>query len=319
MLAVEEWAQKHNPVIAFFAISHALFAREKCKALRNVKERSIYAHKFPLPELTPWFAMYHSRKPVLAYKRLISNTSDFSNELMSLFVEFRKFEKALKRNPDKFNLNVTPQELKEAFAYWQELCSKIFEEIREDISGTPLNTEIQDKFDNALVKDELSLSFYFLVYSPCHLFYGISSTVLYRNALNRDIDAIEKLLKLDPLIIHDPEIGFQIQSIRLYGKTNDYERILAAITKQPKINYKMITDERRSIKSDHGAQIYILAKTLRYPLQVPQIRGLFDALARDYEGTLDDTDIKKPEGFDKTIKTKAATWQKIHQASEKQK
>ena len=68
-------------------------------------------------------------------------------------------------------------------------------------------------------------------------------------------------------------------------------------------------DQRRSIKSDFGASIYVLANGLNEPLKIPQIRDLYDKLARDFEGTLLDTDITSPEGFDKTIKTKAAELQ----------
>jgi gas vesicle protein len=318
MLKVEKWAQGKNPVIAYFAINHALLARDKSEALRHIKERRLYGHQFPLPDFPSWFALYRSRKPIFAYKRLISNTTDFTKKQMNLFSELRKLAKELKNAANRV-ITFTPQEIEESQKYWQEMCSNTFEEIKDDIAEIPFNLEMQEKIRKALLIDELSLGFYFLVYTPCYLFYEMSPTALYRNALNGDISAIEKLLKVDPLILHDPAIGFRIQSVRLYGKTNEYLSILDAITKQPKINYKMLSDERKSIKSDHGAQIYVLAKALKQPLEMPQIRGLYDDLATDYEGTLTDTDIKKPEGFDKTVKTKAVTWQKHLQDLEKLK
>lgn len=319
-LNVENWAQGQNPMIAFFAINHALIAREKCEALRHIKERRIYNHQFPLPDLPSWFAMYRSRKPLLAYKRLISDDSDFTTEQIALFSDLRKFQKTLKHDPNMLKDKiVTPQDIEEGLRYWQDMCSKTLDEIKENITDTSLDPENLDKFRKALIKDELSLGFYFLVYAPCQLFYGMSTAALYHKALNRDISAIENLLKLDPLLLHDSAIGYQIQSVRLYGKINDYDLILDAITKQPRINYKQLADERRSIKSDHGAQIYVLSKASKAPLEVPQIRGLYDALAADYEGTLVDTDIKSPESFDKTIRTKASIWQKQLQQSEKLK
>jgi len=178
---------------------------------------------------------------------------------------------------------------------------------------------MQLKFDTALARDELSLGFYFLVYAPCLQFYAVPPSNLYGKALNRDISAIEQLLKLDPLVLHDPVIGFQIQSVRLNGKANDYDRILAAISKSPAISYKEMKNERKTIKSDQGALIYVLAKASKAPLKVPQIRDLYDALAQDFDGTLQDTDITSPEGFDKTIKTKAAACQKMCQRLEKLK
>ncbi len=85
ILNVEKWAQSKNPVITYFAISLAQVAREKSEALRHIKERKLYGHQFPLPYLPSWFAMYNSRKPVYAYKRLIVNTSDLANEQINLF------------------------------------------------------------------------------------------------------------------------------------------------------------------------------------------------------------------------------------------
>jgi len=319
MLAVEKWAMGRNPAFAFLAINHALMARTQCEALQHIKERRIFGHKFPLPDLPSWFAMYRSRKPLLAYKRLISHSSDFTDEQIDLFSEFRKLDKALKNNP-KMVINIpTPEEIETSLAMWKGFCSKTFTEIEEEIAKIQFDSEMQKKFDNSLARHELPLGFYFLVYAPCLLFYGAPPSDLYRKALKHDLSAIEQLLKLDPLTLHDPAIGFQIQSIRLNGKANDYDRILAAISKSPVISYQDMKTERKTIKSDQGALIYVLAMAFKNNLKVPHIRGLYDALAADFEGTLQDTDITSPEGFDKTIKTKAAAWHKLHQQPEKQK
>jgi len=320
MLNVEKWAQNKNPLIAFFAISLALIAREKSEALRCIKERKLYGYQFPLPDLPSWFAMYQSRKPVYAYKRLIANTSGLADEQIRLFSGLRKINKYLKQRPElPTEVTFTQEKLQESHKYWQDLCALLIEDVKEDIAQTSLSPEINDKVRNALVNDELPLGFYFLVHAPCILFYETTPASLYRKALNRDVAAIENLLKLDPLILHDPAIGFQIQSVRLYGKANEYEGIIDAITKQPRINYKKLKDERRSIKSDYGAQVYALSKALNSPLLVPEIRGLYDALAHDFDGSLVDTDIGSPESFDKTIRTKATSWQERHQLTEKQK
>lgn len=87
-LKIEEWAKDKNPVIAYYAINNALIARQKCEALRHIKERRVYNHHFPLPDLPSWHSMYQSRKPIYAYKRLISNTSDYSTVNMDMFKAF---------------------------------------------------------------------------------------------------------------------------------------------------------------------------------------------------------------------------------------
>lgn len=172
MLAVEKWAQGKNPVIAFFAINLAVLARMQCEALRHIKERSVFGYQFPLPDLPSWFALYHSRKPLFAYKRLISHSSEFVDELINLNIEFRKAEKYLKNNPD-FVLNLSRQDLETALATWRDLCAKTFAEIKDDISNTKLNPELKEKLKTALIRDELTIGFYFLVYAPCLLLYGV--------------------------------------------------------------------------------------------------------------------------------------------------
>lgn len=320
MLKTEKWAQHINPVVAYLAINHAMIAREKSAALRTIRERCIYGYQFPLPDLKSWFSMYQSRLPLFAYKNFISISPEKqTTSKLFLMRAFRWVERQVKQNPDKFKkLERTPEEREKSLQLWRNFCSETYDEIMEEIADTTFDPETREKIVNSLQTDELPLGFYFLVYAPCQLFYGKSPSILYRNSLTGDLTAIENLLKLDPLILHDSSIGYQIQSVRLNGKINDYERLIAAVSKRPNINYKQLSDERKSIKSDHAAQIYVLSKAMNEPLEVPQIRELYDALAQDLDRTLIDTDIKKPEGFDKTIRTKAATWQKQLQHSEKQ-
>ena len=316
MLGVEKWAQGKNPAIAYLAITHALSARTHCDALQHIKERRIHDYQFPLPDLASWFALYRSNKPLLVYKRLLSQFPAL-DEQIDLLGGFRTAEKAFANDPNLV-INVPSQDLQEGWEMWQGMCAKTYEEIKEQIAKHE-PAETQNIFKDALLRDQLILGFYFLVYFPCLRFYEVTPANLYEKAITGDLSAIELLLKLDPLLLHDPAIGFQIQTLRLSGKTNNYELVLGAVLKNPMINYKSMKKERRSIKSDYGAQIYVLAKAFKNPLEAPQIRGLFDALSEDLDGTYQDDDITSNEGFDKTIKTKAAVWQKKFQKPEKQK
>jgi hypothetical protein len=314
MLAVEKWAKGRNPLIAYFAINFALMAREQSEALRQIKRRRLYSHEFPLPDFPSWFAMYRSLKPLLAHKRFISDVSDYTDDQKGLLSALRKLDKLLKHNSTEIsNLIPTPKQVEHSWKYWREMCTKTFTEIKDDIANSQFQIEIQDKLEKDLVRDELALGFYFLVHAPCQLLYKTTPSKLYEKALGGDISAIEKLIRLDPLTIHDPAIGYQIQSVRLHGKSNDYEQIISAISKTPGIKYRDMKDERKSIKSEYGALIYLIAKNSKDPLKVPQIRDLFDKFAQDFEGSRQDNDVTSPEGFDKTIKTKAAEWQDLLQ------
>jgi len=307
MLKVEIWAKDKNPVFAFMAIAYATIARDRCDMIGNIKERRINSHTFPLPDFPSWFAMYRSRRPLLAYKRLATSISQLTEQMIFALGGFRKVNKLIEQDPEQFVemlRTFTPEMLKEGNEDWQKMCSDLFADMKEDISGERASPEQQEIFDIALVKDELPLSFYFLVYAPCILFHETSPNALYRKASQGDKDAIEKLLRIDPLILHDPAIGFQIQKVRLHGKTNEYELLIQSIPKKPGINYKDIAAERKSVKIDFGAQLYVLAQALKLPIKVTDIRRLYDDLAFDYSGELIVKDIKSPAGFDKSIKKK---------------
>jgi hypothetical protein len=318
MLAVEKWAQDKNPVIAFFAINLALMARLQCDALRHIKDRSIFGYHFPLPDLSSWFALYPSRRPLFAYKRLISHSSEFVDQQINVMSEIKKLEKALKKDPHMI-IKYSDEEIATSLAMWRDMCSKTYDEIQDEISKSRMHPKMYQDFEGTIQKYELTLSFYYLVYVPCLLIHGTSPSKLYQKALSGEVNAIEKLLNIDPLILHNPDIGYQMQSIRLKGKANYYDRLLTAISKSPTVSYKDMRKQRKIIKTDHGASIYILAKGARKPLQMPQIRMLYDALAKDFEGIIQDTDITSTEGFDKTVKAKAAVRQKQNQKLEKQK
>lgn len=321
MNQIEKWASRHPPGIACFALWLAMTAREQCKALQRIKERQLYDHKFPLPDLPKWFAFYRSSKTVLrAYTRFLTCGNNKSNiEDIAILQFFREFQKLIKKAPDgKLYLTVTPEELKEGVEFWMEQLESILAEIREEIAGILASPEEKKVIRDQFEKDELPLGFYFLVYAPSKLFYNITPQTLYKRALNNDMDALEKLLKLDPLIIHDHAIGQVFQATRLYGKRNVYEKLHAAINKYPCTAHSNLRAARKSVKSLYGGHLACLAKVYNYKFPAAEIRYLYDALARSF-GENQDQDIGSPEGFDKTVKTKMLQWQKQYQETENKK
>lgn len=319
MLAIEKWVQRKDPTVAFFALQLAMVAREQCEALLAIKERRVYGHKFTLPDLPSWFSLYlKPRKVLRAYARFISLSEDTDKENYLLL---RKLHKQHLKNITKAGLeiNSTPVVSNEPKKDVPNPALWVVESIKHQISATTIDPEQKEKIFKIMTDDDLPLGFYLLVYLPCHLFYQMSSTELYRKALDRDVTALENLLKLDPLMINDPAIGYQIQTLRLQGKQNDYEKVIGAVMKMPTTSYSDISKARMSVKSDYGALIAAIAEALHKPLKMPEIRRLYDALAKDFEGTEIDPDIKNPESFDKTIKTKMIEWQNKFQLSEKQK
>jgi len=320
MLNVEEWARTKNPVFAYHVISIAIAARDRCEALHHIKVRRVYGQEFKLPDFPSWFALYRSPlKAIRAYTRLFSFASDSEKEDIAIYSGFRYLNKASAKSPNELkSITITQEKIKATIDHWQEKLTNLFGEINKEIAGNPVDPEVKKTFQAQMAKDELLLGFYFLVYAPSLLFYEVPPQSLYKRALKGDLDALEMLLKLDPLLLHDHAIGYQIQSVRLYGKRNAYEKLLQSINKYPTTSHSNIRAARKSVKSHYGGLIAIMAKVCQVKFPVSEVRHLYDSLARTY-GKGQDQDIGSPEGFDKTVKNKMLLWQNKLQISENQK
>jgi hypothetical protein len=119
--------------------------------------------------------------------------------------------------------------------------------------------------------------------------------------------ALEKLLNLDPLMLHDSTIGRELQKLRFKNKIRSYERILDAVRKP--LKQKM---NRSKAKALISAYISLLADLSKQPLIEPQHRGLHDAYSQDAYGIAIDTDLPEtPEAFYKAIQRSKPTWEQI--------
>jgi len=309
MLAIEKWAQEKSLLIALFGPQTAAAAREAHEAFRQIRERRIYSHQFKLPDFPSWFALYSSPgKVLLPFINLVTEFSDLGRDLVSLGFAARKLNKRQKHiHGNILELKPTPQEFEEAHVFLKGMLANSFSEIKDGFSSTTFDTEKRNKFIELTAKNDLELGFLFLVFAPCTLLYQTSPAQLYNDALLGDVDAIVKLLRLDPLLLHEPSIGKNIQEIRLKHRINDYEKILDAARKPLNIT-------RKKIKTSFAALTSSQSIALNQPLTEKQIRALSDAVAQDAEGKSIDTDLpESPESFAKAIQRHKPQWEHLLQ------
>ena len=309
MLEIEKWAQDKSLLIALFGPQTAAAARDAHEAFQYVRERRIYNYQFQLPDFPSWYVLYRSPgKVLLPFINLITEFSDFGKDLVSLGFAARKFIKIQKHIPETIlELKPTPQEFEEAQIFLKGMLVNSFSDIKDGFSTNTFDTIKIDKFLEFTATKELELGFFFLVFAPCILLYQASPAQLYNDALLGDVDAIVKLLRLDPLLLHEPSIGKKIQEIRLKPSINDYEKILDAARKPINIT-------RKKIKASFAALTSSQSKALNQPLTEPQIRALSDAVAQDAEGKSIDTDLpESPESFAKAIQRHKPQWEHLLQ------
>ncbi|MBJ6799766.1 hypothetical protein [Geomonas propionica] len=306
MLAIRKWAQDKPFLIALFAPQLVTAARDMHLAFRYIRERRVFNHQYPVPHLPTWFTMYRShRRPLKFTRALFSDFSSFGEEGVefgdAIFEGVRLFNSG-KLDPSE--LIPTVEDIKQILPLLQSTLSTSFQEIEEDLSNTPLDPSVKDAALQLFANMELEGSFFMLVLVPCWLLYRDHPTRLYRKARLGDLKALEKLLRLDPLVLHDQSIGSRIQALRFTNKTAAYQNLLEAPLKRPKAK---IT--RKKMKYAIAGLISGIATIINKPLTEPEIRALFDAVTLDADGSPIDTDIAdSPEAFAKAINRDRAFW-----------
>jgi hypothetical protein len=307
MQAVKKWAQDKSMLLAILAPHAAALAREMPEALRNIKERRLYDTRFPLPDLPSWFGLYHvPLKAVMALANLLYEYSDFVQKAVTFGETINELQDYVKKSPET-KPTFSSQQQEEFSSSLNNMLSSSFSELRSDLSDTPFDAKTRVRFLHSLKENETELSFLFLVIAPCWLLFKMSPNRLYRKARRGDVYALEKLLNLDPLMLHDPTIGREIQKLRFKNRTNDYVRILEAVRKPLKPK-----PTKSKAKASMSAFISLLAGGIEQPLTEPQIRDLHDAVTQDADSKAIDTDLPdSPEAFAKAIQREKPKWQQI--------
>lgn len=305
MLAVEKWAQNKSPFIALVAPSIAAFSRELPDIFRNLKKHQLANNKVTLPHLPTWYALYRNHN---RYCDPFLNMLLESSELAKNAVSFGVTVNGLSQRKDELaNYRLTETDISEGKQFWDHLLTLSFEDMRSDFENQPLEEHVAANVERYLLKYRMEMSFVFLVFTPCIILYKTNPAMLYREARLGNVSAIDKLLRLDPLMLHDPAIGFQIQKIRLSDKLNTYQHLVEAPLKPIKAK---LTNNK--IKSSMATLISLIAEGIKQPLTSIEIRNLFDAVAQDADKRDIDTSFPdSPEALSKSIQRKRPSWQPL--------
>jgi len=168
---------------------------------------------------------------------------------IGLLLGVRRLQRLLKRNPNYLKENPpTPEATQEWNNLINDLYTKTFIDIRDELDPQPVDAEERADFLKFLQEHEQEMAFCFFLYFPCLVAYKTSPANLYRKAIAGDTDAIDKLLRLDPLMQYEPTIGRKILTLRFSNKTNEYERLTAAPHKLAITNHTDVDAVRKSSK-----------------------------------------------------------------------
>jgi hypothetical protein len=302
---VEMWAKDKPPIIALLAPQIAAFARELPEIYRNLKKHQPFNQKTDLPHLPSWYSLYRNhRKYCEPFTKMMLEASEFAGQLTTLGMAFNELSQ---RKEDIAVHTPTEDELLEGKLFLHNLKLLSFAELRSDFEDWGLDYQTTVVVQKYLTRFKMELSFVFLVFTPCFMLYKMSPAKLYRKARHGNVNAIDMLLRLDPLMLHDPSIGQQIQKIRLFGRQTTYQNLVEAPLKPFKAK---ITNSK--IKTSMATLISMMAESIKQPLTSTEIKKLFDAVAKDADKRNEDSAIPRNSAtFSKAIQRKRPTWQPL--------
>jgi hypothetical protein len=297
MLEVEKWAQNIQPFLAAYAQFMAYFSDEFHEAMEEAKEGALSVEKYPYPDLKVWLQYYRSNNPIFDH---------FSEVFLDNKYLVRKLKKEL--NGKAIILEFAGNE-KESFLKKKVLVPEDVQQknivVRKDKAETihkvstgfvknainGENAALIEKLKSRISSND-ELSFVYRVWMPCFYFHGKTPPQMLRKARLGDLQSLEDLIRIDSSVIYDNKISSALHNLRNKSKRKHNE-LMDCVFKKPEGNVS-----KKKIKCFLAGMIWIVSKGFNLPLTEPEVRGLFDAIARDKGYELQDPDLpESPHAF----------------------
>lgn len=312
MYALQHWNKNKPFVIQHFAYEFATTADFLPELFTQTFSGKMREHKIPLHPLKNWLLLYRQHHRISGWfvNLMGSEVSEFSPEQIEYTKQLAEGARLLKIHGAEFFKeaiqSLSQEEWKaqlEAATIQRDALLRIAEkEYIDDLHNVTLGPEVKERFIAGIFQ-EIESAFFLKVWSPCWLLYRQTPTRLYRSARLGNRDALEKLLRLDSSILHDPSIGTAMLRIRA-KRPSLYVDLLASATKKPKVK---ITREK--IKVSLAGFLSCLSAIIKQPLIEPDIRAFFDAVAEDRGKGKTDFDLPYgQEAFARAINRERVGW-----------
>ncbi len=310
MNKIEKWCN-NKPYLLAIAAPHIVASSKSCYELLLKWKSGKQLTDLETPtDLDQWINLYKNHKRVEeCLKHLFMQFGEVAEVAIDFFDLFKLNRKERKRlGSEKFNQLIREELIKLSPEEWWELHDMWIAFLK--ISLDMLENDVLGELDEETIRyikemfNQPEILFYIRLQIPCWLFYGELPAFLLRKARLGNIDAIEKMLRLDPSLINDAKIKRIFHNSAWSGKKSTASRISSALTKTPT---KRISLKR--VKSSAAGLISALAKLLYVKLTAPEIRKLFDAVAEmSGQGEIDIDLPESPIGLSKVVQHESQFW-----------
>jgi len=333
-LTVHRWACLNGLSIYSAVLAHqAVLSAERVWKLSVCLREGGFDRLLPKrPDADRWLGMYRNHRgvltkgwnamerpekgvpgagTVLAESRLVSHEAQHHSE---------RFKKRLQGQLALVSEGRLRRLLRVGFRQAHKSYKRHLEEVAAEIAGRPADEDLSRVGESLATVPE----FYFLlrVWLPCLFEYCTFPGELLRQARQGDEDAIEKLLRLDDLAIHD-------RGIQAWVNGEGGPQRLARLGDASKWAAKLPAGQNSAwhFKQCVGGLISAMSQKTFYvldrwglkptPLESPRIMDLFDALYRDREGrkqavmTAPDFAEVNPESWAKAVQRYRKQWDRL--------
>lgn len=267
-LEIDKWAQGKPLFLAILCQQMASSSDILHEILSSARYQE---HIRGLPEANPkdWLKLYRS------HRRQEKCSITAFRELGGVVADSAELYKYLRSRSRKTQTTIPDQEqLAEAEATLVEFYQKNLAHLESELKEHPLDEEMKNKVKKYFLNQEFL--FLFKVHLPCLLLHGTLPAILFRQARLGNLKAIEKLLRLDKIVLSDPVIMRQAQKL-LHTNKHKYDSIVA----KPFLGVPKFKHSLKSSTTLLAGIISRLSQLLGYRLTVAEIRKLFHAVAVD--------------------------------------
>jgi hypothetical protein len=319
MRKLDEWAKDKPLGLVIFAQQAAVGVEALVKWLKSIKmEERLGNDKPPVP-LKEWLSLYknhkHLQKRLVESFRGLGGIAEYGANLAELIFDGGRYIRKMgvenfKKEMEKLSAEEWRKNLEEGQKHWGEIYKLHLDDIQLDIDGK-IDEDLNKKLKEALTIPEMI--FFLKVWTPCFFQYGEYPGKLLRKARLGDMDAIEKILRVDASVIGDPKICERFYRESWKRDKVDFNTMAKALQRGPKGK-----GTRRQGKYKIAGFISSVWSSLGTRITEPEIRELYDAVAHDLrkediDGTLPDA----PESFSKQIQRYRSSWISILQPDKK--
>ena len=351
MLNLAKTTERHFQPLAFMAHAIALSSEPFYEVATSAREKKLdtFAAQPNCPEA--WYALYRQHRRVeavllsmlLVGEAAIEVVDEIRSEANQLRADLWQRVREVRDNALQGCMDAPQKEQKgDFYSQYVEWLEQIIADDQQHEKETALK-----------LLNVLEIRFYLTVTMPCLLEYGTSPVKLLRSARQGNLDAIEKLVRLDSGVLEDPCVRKHL--LQAKGDLERTKLLTDAISGSP--NRKLT---RQNTKYVHAALIWRIGQECerringmfddivkavakhvpkhqrnvfklkaqaqlkkkrglpRFKFTMPDIQRLFDAIARDTKGTLRDLDLPVEERtFAKRVRDYVDFWPDLDRLTQK--